>query len=204
MGSDFVKTADFEAFMKQRNGRSGPTPEFARLDGPRMVLAIEADEGRELAGAAVKNLTGGDRITARHLFKEFKEFDPQFKLWFVANDLPRFDGTDSGMLRRVRVLPFDHVPPERDENLKKTLSDPAISGPAILAWMVKGCLLWQRDGLGRVPAQCRRQPRPIAGPTTPWASSSRTAASSGRHCRSPPRPCVWITSPGARRTGSGR
>jgi putative DNA primase/helicase len=120
-----------------------------------MVLAIEADEGRELAQSAVKNLTGGNTVTARHLYKDFIEFLPKFKLWLVANDLPRFEGTDSGMLRRLRVLPFDHVPTKPDKTLKAALTNPAISGAAILAWMVDGCLMWQRDGLGDAPRSVR-------------------------------------------------
>jgi putative DNA primase/helicase len=151
MGSDYAKTSDSEAFMKRRSGGTGPSPEFARLDGARMVLAIEADEGREVAQAAVKSLTGGDTVTARHLYKDYVEFLPKFKMWLVANDLPRFDGTDSAMLRRLRVVPFNHVPTEPDGTMKAILSDPAISGAAILAWAVEGCLKWQRDGLGEVP-----------------------------------------------------
>ena len=148
-------TSDFEAFMKKRSGGSGPSPEFARLDGARMVLANEADEGRELAQSAVKSLTGGDTVTAHQLYKDYVEFLPEFKLWLVANDLPRIDGTDSAMLRRVRVVPFNHVPTKPDVGLKTMLSDPAISGAAILAWAVEGCLMWQRDGLVEVPRSVR-------------------------------------------------
>ncbi len=57
---------------------------------------------------------------------------------------------DDAVWRRIRLVPFVHpVPRERrDPQLKVALRDPRIGGPAVLAWTVKGCVLWQREGLG--------------------------------------------------------
>ena len=83
-------------------------------------------------------------------YREFFEFVPKFKLWLVANHAPGVDADDDPMWRRIRLLPFDHVVPEeeRDPQVKAMLRDPAVAGPAILAWAVEGCLRWQCDGLG--------------------------------------------------------
>lgn len=123
------------------------------LKGKRMVCAIEVDEGKELAEGLVKTITGGDTVSARFLYKEFFEFKPEFTLWLVANDPPTIDGADSGMARRMRVIPLlAAVPPEeRKKWVKAVLTDPDVSGSAVLSWMVEGYLIYQRDGLGTAP-----------------------------------------------------
>src|SRR5205823_14271838 len=91
-------------------------------------------------------ITGGDPITARFMRSEWFSFTPEFKLWFVANDDPRVRSTDDALWRRIRVIPFNVVIPdtERDPDLPAKLRD---EWPGILAWAVRGCLDWQRDGL---------------------------------------------------------
>jgi putative DNA primase/helicase len=153
-GRDYVMTTNFDLFIKKRSAGSGPSPELARLAGARMVLSIEVDDGRELAEGLLKTVTGGDTITARFCYMNDFEFDPRFALWLVANDLPTTDADDSGMWRRLRVVPFLHPVPseEQDPAVKMLLTNPSIAGPAILAWAVSGCLMWQREGLGVPPA----------------------------------------------------
>jgi len=148
---DYARTADFEAFLAQKNG-GGPRNDIARLAGARFVCSIEVDKGKRLAQGLVKTVTGGDTVTARFLYAEAFEFRPEFKLWLVANDAPRVQHDDSGLWRRILRIPFEHVVPaaQRDPSVKAQLIDPAVSGPALLAWLVEGCLAWQRDGL-RVP-----------------------------------------------------
>ncbi|MDA1196203.1 MAG: phage/plasmid primase, P4 family, partial [Planctomycetota bacterium] len=85
---DYAVVADFEAFVKRRNV-GGPRNDVARLAGARLVVSIEVEDGQQLATALVKGLTGGDRITARYLYKEAFEFTPQFTLWIAANHRPR-------------------------------------------------------------------------------------------------------------------
>lgn len=121
--------------------------DLARLAGARMVTAIEATPGRQLDEARIKAMTGGDPLTARFMRAEWFQFVPTFKLFFVANDDPRVRSTDNAMWRRIRVIPFDVVIPAtlRDPNLPDKLK---AEYPGILAWAVRGCLLWQRFGLG--------------------------------------------------------
>jgi P4 family phage/plasmid primase-like protien len=145
---DYALTADFESFVAQKNGGNARN-DIARLRGARLVLAIEAEEGKHLASALLKTLTGGDRIAARHLYKEHVEFKPQAKFVLIANDQPRVSDLDSGMWRRIAKLPFDHEVPKakRDKRFKAELHDVTRSGAAILAWMMRGCIEWRRVGL---------------------------------------------------------
>lgn len=148
---DYHAVADFETFLAKREG--GIRNDIARLVGKRLVVGVEVDRGRRLAEASLKVMVGGDTITARPLYREFFEFRPQFKLWLVANDRPRVSDDDA-MWRRIRVIPFEHpVPKERrDPALKAALRDDPDERTAVLAWAVRGCLLWQQEGLGTAPA----------------------------------------------------
>ena len=120
--------------------------DVARLQGIRVVTAVETEDGKRLAEARVKALTGGDTITARFLHQEFFEFTPQFKLYLAVNHKPVIRGTDPGLWRRINLIPFEVTFPEdrRDRDLLEKLKAEL---PGILAWAVEGCLEWQKDGL---------------------------------------------------------
>jgi len=140
--------ADFSTF--QRRETDGARNDLARLAGARMVSAVEPERGRPMAESVVKQITGGDPIAARFLFKEYFEYPPVFKLWWAANQRQPITGTDYGMWRRIRLVPFTVTIPEqeRDPTLKQKLMAEL---PGILAWAVRGCLDWQKDGLGTPP-----------------------------------------------------
>jgi putative DNA primase/helicase len=120
--------------------------DIARLAGARMVTANESNFNRQLDEAKIKAMTGGDPITARFMRQNFFEFKPEFKLWFAANDLPRVRATSDAFWRRALVIPFEvHIPKsEVDPELPAKLW---AESPGILAWVVRGCLEWQRIGL---------------------------------------------------------
>ena len=149
---DYARTADFETFVKRRDS-GGPRNDIARLAGSRFVVSIEVDEGKQLAEGLVKMITGGDTIAARKLYQESFEFKPAFKLWLVANHAPKVDPDDDAMWRRIHVIPMVCQVPKhlRDAKVKAHLINPAEAGPAILQWLLKGCLDWQREGL-KIPA----------------------------------------------------
>jgi putative DNA primase/helicase len=153
---DYASVCDFESFLRQR-GDAGVRSDIARLVGVRMAISQEVDEARHLAEALVKNLTGGDVLTARHLYQEFFEFRPAFKLWLVANDKPRANPDDDALWRRILLVPFDQSLPEaeRDPTIKKTLLNDERACEAILAWAVQGAVQWHSEGL-RPPALVRR------------------------------------------------
>lgn len=156
MLGDYATTADFETFLS-RSFVGGPRPDIARLAGARFVASIEVDEGKRLAEGLVKQLTGGDTVTARFLYQSEFEFTPQFKLWLAANHAPEIQHDDAAMWRRILRVPFEIVVPEgkRDPTLKMTLKNDDAARAAILAWAVRGCLDWQRQGLA-VPERVRR------------------------------------------------
>ncbi|MEK7315386.1 MAG: phage/plasmid primase, P4 family [Candidatus Eisenbacteria bacterium] len=148
---DYAVTADFEAFLRRRE--PGIRNDIARMAGARMVLSLEVEEGRRIAVATIKSLTGGDTVTARFLHKEFFEFRPAFKPWLVANHKPAANASDSAFWRRILVVPFTTEIPKSELNprVKKALRDSPQSRSAILAWAVRGCLAWQKEGLRPPP-----------------------------------------------------
>ena len=134
------------ATIMEKNNTGIPN-DVARLKGARFVNALETDENKKLAESVIKTLTGGDKIVARFLNKEFFEFHATFKLFLATNHKPRISGTDNGIWRRIKYIPFKKVieAAERDRNLPDKLLD---EHKGILAWSVKGFKLWQKEGLG--------------------------------------------------------
>lgn len=125
---------------------SGPTPEIAKLDGARFVTTTEPNEGDRFDEGLLKQLTGGDKISARKLHENSFEFTPQLKLWMVTNHKPYVRGRDDGIWRRFVIIPFEKQIPlnEIDRHLTKKLKQEL---PAIIKWCVDGYLEWQRIGL---------------------------------------------------------
>lgn len=150
LGEYAIKTPT-ETLMSR--DRSGVPNDVARLAGKRLVVARETDESQRLAEATVKDLTGGDVIVARYLYQELFEFRPTHKLWMYGNHKPLVRGTDEGIWRRIRLIPFmvTITEAERDPHLTQKLRDEL---PGILNWALEGCLEWQLNGLGE-PAKVR-------------------------------------------------
>ena len=122
MLGDYAMHTPTETLMTKTYDNNIPN-DLARLNGARMVTAIETAPGRQLDEAKIKAMTGGDPITARFMRAEWFTFTPGFKLWLVANDDPRVRSTDAALWRRIRVIPFDVVIPEdqQDQKLAETL-----------------------------------------------------------------------------------
>jgi len=133
----------------QKRGESHPT-ELTDLFGRRFVTCAEIEEGLNFDEALVKDITGGEPIRARRMREDFWQFRPTHKLFIAGNHKPTVRGTDDGIWRRLRLVPFTVTiaPEERDKDLPRKLLDEA---PGILAWAVRGCLEWQHVGLGDPP-----------------------------------------------------
>jgi len=142
--ADYHKTAPIETFTVSTTERH-PT-DLAGLRGARVVTSVETEEGRRWAEAKIKNLTGGDKISARFMRQDFFEFTPQFKLIIAGNHKPGLRSVDEAIRRRFHLIPFTVTIPEeeRDKQLTEKLK---AEWPGILAWMIEGCLMWGRDGL---------------------------------------------------------
>jgi len=137
------------------SGRRQQVPnDIARLVRRRFVSLVESEAQVRLAEGRLKQLTGGDQITARFLYREFFEFSPQFTLWFVTNHLPLIEGTDHAIWRRICVIPFQVIipPEEQDLHLREHLWE---ERDGILRWAVEGCMAWQHQGHLVVPRQLR-------------------------------------------------
>jgi len=130
--------------VKQQSG--GASPDIAKLDGARLVTTTEPNDGMRFDEGLVKQLTGGDRVSARFLHENEFEFTPQFKLWMATNHKPIIRGTDDGIWRRMAIIPFNVQIPlnEVDKHLKTKLRSEMT---AILNWAVEGHKEWQRIGL---------------------------------------------------------
>jgi len=163
---DYAKQTRTETLMAKR-GDQIPN-DIARLAGARIVSAIETEGGRRLAESLVKQMTGGDHMTARFLHREFFEFEPTFKLWLAVNHKPRIVGTDHAIWRRIRLIPFavTILENERDPDLSEKLKEEL---PGILAWAVRGCLAWQTQGLN--------PPKSITAATDQYRNESDVIAS---------------------------
>jgi putative DNA primase/helicase len=109
-------------------------------------VAAELDEGASFAESRLKSLTGSDTITARFLHKEYFDFSPSHKFWISGNHKPAIKGTDTGIWRRIRLIPFTVTISEdkKDKRLAEKLKNEM---PGILNWAIAGCLRWQSEGL---------------------------------------------------------
>jgi putative DNA primase/helicase len=142
--SEYSVNTPTETLLLQRD--RGIPNDIARLAGARLVYAIEAEANRRLAESLVKQLTGGDAITARFLHAEYFEFHAEFKIFLAANHRPNIRGADHAIWRRIKLIPFDvRIPDEeQDKQLKDKLKAEL---PGILNWALEGCDDWIRNGL---------------------------------------------------------
>ena len=104
MGEYAVNIQPETIMVKKQFG--GATSDIARLKGARFVTSVEPNEGMRLDEGLLKQLTGGDRVTARKLYGNEFEFSPEFKLWMGTNHKPIIRGTDLGIWRRIMLVPF--------------------------------------------------------------------------------------------------
>lgn len=117
---------------------------FADLAGRRFVVVSEIDHGREWAESTIKRLTGDDTFKARLMHKDFVTFRNSMKFCIMANSRPVVRDTTRGIWRRMRVAPFETVIEKEDTGLLDRLN---LEHVGILAWAVRGCIEWQKNGL---------------------------------------------------------
>ena len=142
---DYAGKADRD-LLTAAEGAVHPT-NVADLMGKRLVVCSETNEGRRFDEARLKDLVGETRLKARFMRCDFFEFTATHKVFLYSNHKPLVRGTDLGFWRRMRMVPFVETiaEEEKDKCLVEKLKAEA---DGILGWMVRGCLLWQREGLG--------------------------------------------------------
>lgn len=143
--NDYCVTSPIEMFLRSNYDRH-PT-EVARLHKVRLTVAQETPEGRSWDESKIKNMTGGDVLTARFMRGDFFDFPPTHKLIIAGNHMPSLLSVDVAMRRRLLLIPFVVTIPEaeRDRDLSEKLKN---EHPAIVRWMIDGCLRWRETGLG--------------------------------------------------------
>jgi putative DNA primase/helicase len=141
---NYVANAATDTFTSSKNEKH-PT-DLAKLRGARLVTASETEADKSWAEARIKQLTGGDVISARFMHQDFFDYEPQFKLMIVGNHTPTLHNVDEAAKRRFNIVPFILRPETPDFDLEEKLFREA---GGILHWMIKGCLDWQAKGLIR-------------------------------------------------------
>jgi len=142
----YAANSPFSTFEAKDYERSN---DIARLVGARFVSSSESSQSRRLNEERIKAITGGDKITARFLYQEFFTYAPKFKIWFAVNALPEIRGTDNGIWRRIKVVPFDvSFKGREDYQLTDKLRNEL---PGIMNWAIRGAHMWMRNGLPEPP-----------------------------------------------------
>ena len=136
------------SFLAIRHGEAHPT-ELASLHGKRLVAAIEMEAGSRMRESLVKSLTGGDSIKVRRMREDFWSIKPTWKIHVSFNDAPRVNGTDDGIRRRLRIVPWaqSFTGSRRDSTLKERLCSPE-ERSGILMWCLVGFAHWQTMAVG--------------------------------------------------------
>lgn len=145
IAGDYYYNLPFSAL--ELKSQSAIPNDIAALPGRRFVTASETNAGTPLNTARIKNLTGGDPMSARHLHQKWFSFKAVCKVWLAFNHKPAVKDDSFGFWERVHLIPFERsfTKEERDHQLKDKLH---VEWPGILAWVVRGCQEWQKRGLG--------------------------------------------------------
>jgi putative DNA primase/helicase len=141
---DYSLATPTETFMKKSN--DSYSNDVARLRGTRFISTTEVEQGRRLSEPLIKKITGNDEMTARFLYGEYFNFKPTFKIFMATNHKPVIKGTDHGIWRRIKLIPFNtRIPEEKqDKHLELKLREET-SG--ILNWLLEGVANWKKEQL---------------------------------------------------------
>jgi len=140
---------------KYTKSAAGPSPDIMSLKGIRMAFASEVDEGHRFSASKIKWLTGKDSLVGRNPHDKYQtRFNPTHKLFLMTNTQPQAPPNDKAFWERLHLIPFTISFVTRDP--QESYERPAIKdldqqvlkeAPGILAWLVRGCLLYQKHGL---------------------------------------------------------
>lgn len=144
---DYGITASNDMLVTGRHGHKSASELSAQMDlrGARWAVMSELEKGAELAESTMKSLTGGDRITAKHMGQDRIQFDPSHSFFMLTNDLPKVDPTAQAVWARIRVVPFEVSFEGREDHALS--EDLQLAADGILSWAVAGLFEYQQIGL---------------------------------------------------------
>lgn len=146
LGNDYATRTSTETLLLKHSSEA--SHDIARLKGIRFVSASEVPQGRTLAESLIKDMTGGERISARHLYCEYFNFYPEFKLWLSTNHKPRIKGTDDAIWDRILLIPFSiRFDGGRAIPKHKLMNKFIKEKEGILNWMIQGFKEWEENNL---------------------------------------------------------
>lgn len=142
----YAHVAESSLLMSGAGEAQSASPATLMLRGKRLVVTSETEDGKKLASAFVKQITGGDMLTARALHKMPVTWEPTHSVFLLTNPMPVVDGSDKALFRRLKVIPFSVIfPPDKiDEQLPERLK---LYAPSILSWAVQGLKDYQDNGI---------------------------------------------------------
>lgn len=144
-GPEIVREVEFSMFENVR-GQAPHTEQIAGLRGARMVVAQEGNPGTPMNTALLKNFSGGDRISTRHLMGKVFSFEPTFTIVLATNHLPEFASGGAALWARTKAILFgESFANRRDPDLEPTIQGPQAAGVA--AWIVRGAIRYYSEGL---------------------------------------------------------
>jgi putative DNA primase/helicase len=146
---DYAITADSELLIQNKNS-TGQSTQFslASLKGSRLISTSETDEGKALAEARIKKMTGDNMVRAQHKFGKEFSYKTTYKIWMATNPKPIIRGTDHGIWRRMFYVPFENIFTEekKDKSMPEKLRKEL---PQILGWMIQGYQMYKEEGLSK-------------------------------------------------------
>lgn len=161
LGFDLTTSAPADAIMDMGKSADGPQPFLFGLRGKRLAYLSESNEGRRFDGSLIKLLSGGDKLNVRTLHSEPVLFAPTHKVILLTNDKPHANSSDQALWDRMILIEFtQRFVDNPDVNKGEKQQDKTLKGrlladkSAVLSWLVRGCLQWQKQGLN-IPSAIR-------------------------------------------------
>jgi putative DNA primase/helicase len=151
---DYGKSANPSVIMRRRADQ--PSNDLMRLQGARLVVMLETDDGKSFDAETLKRVVSGDNEVARYLYQEHVEFAWTAKWLLGTNHAPEVPADDTGAWRRLMRVVFAHPVPDsiKDRMLRIDVKSDHDMQTAMLAWIVSGWALWRNEGL-EPPASVR-------------------------------------------------
>ncbi|WP_137136572.1 DNA primase family protein [Rhizobium sp. FKY42] len=148
MMGDAAVTLPATSIMGEGGSSGGASPDIVRLYGKRLLRVKELPEGEPLRENLVKELTGGEGITARNLFSGYMDFEPKFIAMMSGNGYPKITGTDDGIWRRMAVIHWPkQIAVEDRREFQEVVASFVPEYPGILNWLIEGVQIYLREGL---------------------------------------------------------